>query len=157
VSLGEIIESIASFIWDARGLVAGLGQAAAWAVLVLLLAITLAWAFGRWKKPPEPQTPNSPPDPAPTRLQQWRSMLTLARSGAGTRRPLYRELRRLALSVLAHTEGTNAEECASRIAAGRLAVEECMLQLFEAEDVLDEARIANVVGSLEKRLGTTGS
>ena len=66
------------------------------------------------------------------------------------------ELRRLALSVLAHTEGAHAGDLESRIRAGELPVEECVRTLFGAEERISEAQIADVVRALEQKLGTAG-
>jgi len=157
VILRNLVEPLAAFIWTVRGVIFSLGQAVPWTVLVLVLAVTLVRALRGGRKQREPMASPDPPAPAAPRIAQWRSALAPAGSIRASQRFLVLELRKLALSVLAHTEGAHAGDLESRIRAGELPVEECVRRLFGAEEQISEAQIADVVRTLEEKLGTAGS
>jgi hypothetical protein len=162
VSPRGVVQAVSSFLWSAYGLIAGFGQAAVWITLVAFFTVSVLLSFAAVKAPAVKRACRALLERGRSRAAQWRSWLSQMGQGAGGQYMLTHELRRLALAVLAHSEGAQAADLEERIRSGHLEVDESVRWLLErggqrggphASAGIDARRVARIMDALEERLG----
>ena len=167
---------LAYLVWAARVAAATVGQRIVWAALVIVVAavgLSAVRAPGAGRRPAAGPTRR---EASRTRIAFWQSVIPRGDANWSSDQILAVELRRLALSILAHTEGRDASELERRIERGETDLPASIRELFNREraqvprrsgflrrrfravgpsgSVMDTRQVAQMVSDLEKRLGS---
>jgi hypothetical protein len=168
---------LAYLVWAARVVAARVGQRIVWAALVIVVAAAglgslRARGTGRRQAAGPPRQEGSR-----TRIAFWQSVVPHGDANWFSDQLLAVELRRLALSVLEHTEGRDASELERRMERGETDIPASIRELFTRQrqpeprrvsflrrrfrkvgpsgPVMDKRQVAQILSDLEKRLGST--
>ena len=146
---------LAWILWALRVGAIAVGQRIVWALFVLAFAI-LAIATLHAVRPSADRLPAAPRgEGSRSRVSFWEKILSMEPGSRAARQTQVFELRRLALSVLAHTDGDDAQDLEGRIERGQVDAPACIRALFagSARTPPDRVDAARIVRALEDRLG----
>ncbi len=121
---------LAWIFWVLRSASVLVGQRIVWAVFVLAFAAVSFQSLRALRETPPEVRPQPRGDAGGTRIAHWEGVLALDQGGAAARHVLVLELRRAALTVLAHTEGGDAGGLEQRITSGGIDIPACVRDLF---------------------------
>jgi hypothetical protein len=167
---------LAYVVWAARVAAAAVGQRIVWAALVVVLA---GFGLGSLRAKGAARRRSTAlfrREGSRTRITFWETNLARSQGSWLSRQLLVAELRRLALLVLAHTEGTEAPRLERALDRGETDLPSCIQELFKRErlqeprrgtflsrlsrrsgyhdEIMDERHAAQIVSALEERLSS---
>ena len=157
---------VAYIAWALRATAVVVGQRIVWVAFVLVFAVLGLAALRAIRPDKQGAAASTRGEGSRTRASSWEAMLTLGQGSRSAQQVLVLEMRQLALSVLAHTDGGDPRDLQRRIVSGEIDVPACVRDLFALElepvgggkrrrtrPVLVQVPLAKIADALERRLG----